>query len=290
MKKILFFVATALICSCQKRDVVVTPDFNVTPEKLTYKVGETVNFNITGNPDNIVFWSGVPGKKYEFKDRTVEAGAKLFIYFNSYQQFVVHNDMTVLVSNNYNGINDVNNVNAATWVDITNRVVLSNGADQTPSGRTDLTEFTAGNKSVTLAFRYTTTQLRAQTRWVIRTFNAEKEDKDGGVTNIATLATAGWTQLSFANPAVIWTITTAQLLCGGSTTALDDDWVFTKSFNVTAATPDQGVAIKNTATSLSTYSTVYTTPGIYKLTFVATNASYVNQESQLKEMTLTVTP
>ena len=291
MKKIFFFLmAVVLMFSCKKRDAVKSPDFEVTTEKSTYKVGEAVRFTFTGEPDNIVFWSGLPGRKYEYRNRTAEVGSKLFIYFNSFQQFFVHNNMNVLVSNNFNGIYDPTNVNAATWTDISSRCVLSSGADQTPSGRIDLSEFAAGNKDVTVAFRYYTTQLRAQSRWVIRTFNAEKQSADGVVTPLATLATAGWRDVSFLNPAAVWSINTVQLLCIGSTTTLDDDWVFTKKFNPSLATPDKGEAIKNTTINLNAYRTSYSTPGTYKLTFVATNASYQNQESIIKEITLTITP
>lgn len=292
MRKIMFYISiltTTAIVSC-KRDEVKLPDFDVTTEKVTYKAGETIKFNISGNPDNIVFWPGTAGRKYEFRNRLVESGAKLFVDFNSFQQFFVQGGLTIMVSNNYNGVADATNLNAATWVDITNRFVLSNGADQTPSGKVDLTEFTAGNKPVYFAYRYVTTQLRAQTRWVIRTFNADKQSVDGTVTNLANIGTAGWQQVSLANPAAVWSIQAVQLLCVGTTTALDDDWVFTKALNITAASPDQGLPIKNTTTSLSSYTTSYSTPGTYKLTFVATNASYQNQESTLKEITLTITP
>lgn len=292
MKQIAFLIMlTGLLASCTKRDQVDPPtNFNVTTEKTTYKVGEAVKFNFSGNPDNIVFWSGAAGRKYEFRNRTAEVGSKLFVYFNSFQQFYVFDNMRVLVSNDFNGIYDPTNVNAATWTDITSRCVLSNGTDQTPSGRIDLTEFNEGNKDVTLAFRYYTTELRAQNRWVIRTFNAEKQSADGVITSLANLATAGWREVSMANPAAVWSITTAQLLCIGSSTVLDDDWVFTKKFNPSLATPDKGEAIKNTTVDLASHTTVYNTPGTYNVTFVATNASYQNQESIVKEMTITVTP
>lgn len=292
MKKIsLLIIIVSFLAACSKRDQVSVPnDFEVTPEKTSYKAGEQVRFNITGNPDNIVFWSGLPGRRYEYRNRTTEEGTKLFVNFNSFQQFFVFNNMTVLVSNNFNGIYDPANVNAATWTDITSRCVLSNGADQTPSGRIDLSSFNEGNKDVTLAFRYVTTKTGAQNRWVIRTFNAEKQSVDGVITPLATLATAGWREVSMANPAAVWSISTVQLLCIGSTNVLDDDWVFTKKFNPLQATPDKGEAIKNTTVALSSYTTTYTTPGTYKITFVASNASYENQERVVKEMTITITP
>jgi hypothetical protein len=156
----------------------------------------------------------------------------------------------------------------------------------------DMSEFTNGNKSVTLAFRYITTSLISQNRWVVRTFNADNQAADGSITSMATMATAAWKAVDFKNPAAVWSITSTQLLLQGSATALDDDWVLTKSFNPTAVSPDKGIAIKNITVNLNRYAAtgVYTKPGTYRAVFEATNGSYENIERTLKEVTLTITP
>ena len=141
MNKIIFCFSICLtVISCTKRDEVGVPDFNVTTSASAYKVGDTITFNFTGNPHNIVFWSGMPGHVYEYRDRVLTTGNKLLVKFNTYQQFGVRNNLTVLVSNNFNGTYDTTNVKKATWTDITGRVTLSAGADQVPSGTIDLSE------------------------------------------------------------------------------------------------------------------------------------------------------
>ncbi len=212
--------------------------------------------------------------------------------FNTYQQFGVRNNLTVLVSTNFNGTYDTTNVKTATWTDITSRVNLSQGADQVQSGAVDMSEFTDGNKSATIAFRYITTSLITQNRWVIRTFNADNQSPEGTITPMANMTTASWKAVSFQNPATVWSITSAQLLLQGSANALDDDWVLSKSFNPNAASPDKGIVIKNITTNLTRYAAagVYTKPGTYKVVFEATNASYKNQASTFKEITLTIIP
>lgn len=293
-KIISFFTICLIAVSCTKRDEIETPDFDVTTSATTYKVGDTIIFKFTGDPQNIVFWSGMPGNVYEYRDRLFTVGNKLLVKFNTYQQFGVRNNMTVLVSNNFNGTYDTTNVKAATWTDITSRVTLSQGADQVQSGTVDMSEFTDGNKSAVVAFRYITTTLQTQNRWVIRSFNADKQAPDGKLTPIANMSTAGWKAVSFQNPAAVWSVTSAQLLLQGSATALDDDWVLSMAFNPNTATPDKGIPLKNITTSLPQYAAigVYTVPGTYKVVFVATNASYANNkvESVLKEITLTITP
>jgi uncharacterized protein DUF5017 len=295
MPTIKYYISIAFcfaIISCSKRDRVEAPAFDVHTSSTTYKVGDTINFEFTGDPQNIVFWSGLPGSVYEYRDRLFTTGNKLLIKFNTYQQFGVRNNLSVLVSNDFNGTYDTTNVKKATWTDITSRATLSQGADQVQSGTLDMSEFTNGNKSVTLAFRYITTTIQSQNRWVVRTFNADNQDADGGVTSMATMSTAGWKAVDFINPAAVWSITSAQLLLQGSATALDDDWVLTKSFNPTAVSPDKGIAIKNITVNLKKYvaAGVYTKPGTYKVVFEATNGSYQNIERTVKEVTLTITP
>lgn len=293
-KIISFFTICLLAASCSKRDQVKAPDFEVTTAATTYKVGDTVVFKFAGHPQNIVFWPGTPGRAYEHRKRTVTTGHKLLVKFNTYQQFGVRNNLTVWVSNNFDGTYDTTHVKAATWTDITGRVTLSQGADQVQSGTVDLSEFTDGNKAATIAFRYITTDLGSQNRWVIRTFNADNQAPDGTTTSLATMSTGGWKAVSFQNPAAVWSITSNQLLMAGTATALDDDWVLSKSFNPNAVSPDKGIPIKNITTNLSQYAAagVYTVPGTYKVVFEATNASYENDhlEKAVKEITLTITP
>ena len=283
-------ICTLLLVSC-KRDQVVAPDFEVSPASLTYKAGDTVTFKFAGSAENLVFWSGKTGHEYQYKDRLFLEGSKLFLKFNTYQQFGTDKNLSVKVSDNFNEIFDAQNIQKANWTDITDKFVLSTGADQTQSGTVNLSEIFDGKKPITVAFRYVTTQLIAsQTRWVVRTFNLDNQSATGVTTSLATMATAGWKAFSFTNPGATWSISTAQLLMRGTNTDLDDDWVFTKSFNPNAVTPDQGVAIKNLSVHLDSFSEVYDTPGTYKITFVASNVSYKNQESVVKEVTINILP
>ncbi len=77
MNKILITVAAFSlgITSCTKWDEVESPEgLQVSTDKLTYTAGDTVRFKFSGNADNIVFWSGKPGQKYELRNRTIVEG------------------------------------------------------------------------------------------------------------------------------------------------------------------------------------------------------------------------
>lgn len=288
----LFTLSAILLLSC-KREVVDVPEFNVTTDALTYHAGDTVRFNFSGDPHHIVFWSGKNGRKYENRDRVLIEGNKLLIKFNTWQSFgVLANNFSVYASDDFSGIYDTTNIKNATWKDLTGRVVLSTGVDQTQSGSVDLTGpgLFDGSKVIYVAFRYRTGNINSPNRWVVRTFNADVQDENGVLTAAAVMSTAGWKAVSFKLPAVTWSVTTAQLLLAGVKGIEYDEWVVSKSFNPKATTPDKGLAIKNTSFNLSQYGEEYKEPGTYKVTFIATNASYQNAEKVIKELTITVLP
>jgi hypothetical protein len=297
MNKILFYsIIALLLTSCSKRDEVGSPDFEVTANGSTFKLGDSIIFNFKGNPQNIVFWPGTTGRKYEYKDRTFSTGNKLMMRFTTFQSWGPKNNLQVLVSNNFQGTYDAANINAATWTDITDRVTLSEGLDNVPSGTVDLSEFTADNKSATIAFRYVTTTLQPlQNRWVVRTFLMENLEPDGTTTVLANMASGGWKAVSMETPTgSAWVITSSQLLMLGSATATDEDWVLSKTFNPNVATPDIGIPIKNITTNLTRYVAaldLFNKPGTYKVIFEASNASYENiPERVVKELSITITP
>jgi len=70
VRKILFTAAAALILAGCEHELVIPVDFDVElSSDNTYKVGEPVSFEIEGNVDNLVFFSGEQGHQYEYRDR-----------------------------------------------------------------------------------------------------------------------------------------------------------------------------------------------------------------------------
>jgi hypothetical protein len=298
MNKILITVAAFSlgITSCTKWNEVESPEsFQVSTDKLTYTAGDTVRFKFSGNADNIVFWSGKPGQKYEHRNRTIVEGNTLTLNFKSYSQFGVadNTNIKLLVSADFTGVYDSANIKSATWQDISGRAAWSAGADQTPSGDIDLTDFASANKDMAIAFRYVTSVVAdatVQNRWVFRSFDVKSTSADGSVTALATIANAGWKSWSFLDPATTWTISATQLVSNRSSTALNDDWIITKLYNPNKVAPDRGLAIKSISTSLTDYEAVYTDPGSYKVTIVATNASSGGMATLIRELELEITP
>lgn len=296
-KLIIALVMFSFLASCQKTyELEPLDDFSVELEKTSYKVGEEVRFIVKGKSENLVFWSGEVGRKYEFRTRTTVEGNSVFLNFNTFAQFGVmpidQSVMKVFVSTDFNGKYDATNVRTATWEEITDKAVFSSGLDQTPSGDINLSSFAARNKSMAIAMVYKTTVVKPesqQNRWVVRTFNLKTVNQQGEETVLATMATAGWVAFNFSGPATNWSITSAQLLTVRNLTELDDDWVVTKQFNPNSTLPDTGEPIKNISQKLTNYTKIYNKAGAYKVTFVATNANLERSESVVKEININIT-
>ncbi|MBD1422781.1 DUF5017 domain-containing protein [Sphingobacterium chuzhouense] len=66
------------------------------------------------------------------------------------------NQLAILVSTDFNGVYEKEDINAATWTDITEEFTLSSGGDDfTTSGIKELEAYMEPNKPIYIAFRYT---------------------------------------------------------------------------------------------------------------------------------------
>lgn len=292
-KNIVHAILLISLSSCMK-DEIPAADLSVSTTEVTYHAGDPVTFRFSGEPDNIVFYSGEDGSNYELRNR-VYADNELAIDFKTLVQWgEIYQNLQLLVSNDFNGIYDKDNVNLATWVDISDKAIFSSGEDNTPSGSINLKSYASPNDTASLyiAFRYTDAKKPQQNRWVIRTFNASKISPEGTVTNVATMSTAGWKGISFLNDSRIWTISSAQLLMHGgvATDAANDDWVITKGFKVRESVPDKGIALKNLSTTINEYKYTYQQPGTYKAVFETSSIWYSGSKRSTKELIVNIEP
>lgn len=299
MRKIIVLIFGAVVFASCRKLMVEEPTFEVTTQKTTYKIGDTVKFVLTGNPGFITFYSGEPGFNYDYKDRTSAAGTPR-LQFTSYQQNTGEvATLRLIASSNFNGATtDTNSVKAATWTDITSRAILSTGADNTASGIVDLSDFLAANKPLYLAFRYTGYQHATlkQPTWTIRTFNVTNVLSDSSVSSISTIDQLGWQAIDFKNPSVAWTVpTSGQVSINGTATgsvnADNDDWVISKPLDLKKAVPNVGVNIKSlNGNMLPVFTYIFKKAGTYKVTFVAINNSIDENKEVIRQTTLMITP
>ena len=283
--------------SCTKAIEVKDVDFDVTTESVTYKVTDTVHFKFQGNPDNISFYSGEFGNDYQHINRTEMPINEIRpeLSFTSFRQFGnSNNTLRVLISTDFSGVYDSTNIYNATWTDITSRVTLSTGLDNTPSGIVNLSDLNLTG-AFYVAFRYTDIRqaTTAQRTWTIRNFFINSIVIGNGASiNVADIVTASWTGVNIKNSARFWTFSSAQIQMGGgpANTADNEDWAITKPIYLNKVNPDVAVGLKNLSTYLTTYAYKYTRPGTYKAVFIGSNTSKDDRKEVVRTINLTITP
>jgi hypothetical protein len=292
------YIITALIGliaiqACNKHEVEV-PAFDVTTAKTTYKPGEAITFNISGNPDLLVFFSGEPGKKYENVNRTHADGQPILNFVTSAQNGTQINSLAVLISTDFNGMYNPSGIAAATWTDITSRAVLSTGTANVASGNIDLSDF-AGAERVFLAFKFTGQQsaTSAQRQWTIQNFVLNNVLTDGTIFPLfANTSAPGWIAIDVKNPLATWTVSASQLLINGGAinSADNEDWVVSSGINLKTITPDFGTPIKDFTSLLPAYTYKYTTAGTYTATFLGSTNNIYGKKEIVKTVQLTIAP
>jgi Domain of unknown function (DUF5017) len=216
---LIFTLSLAMfLASCNKYEDNESPaNFEVTTKKSTYKVNDSVFFNFNIGPDEITFYSGEAGKKYENRELRSVAGINKLVFQSSMQGgMLLNNDsLRLLISSNLSGYGAAS-VAAATWTDITARNTkwpTTLATSYTTSDSVDISDFNAA-ESVNIAFRAIGKQYAtaAQRKRQIQNLALGNKLADGTVTPLfaapltnATTATpsafqyTGWVQASLKN-------------------------------------------------------------------------------------------
>ena len=293
LQRYFFIIIPILVCiSCTKEQLIDTPDLEVTVDKNTYAVNAPVTFNFTGNADIISFYSGVPGNEYKHRDRFRVDGKAQMQFTSFYQASTQPNTLRLLVSTDFSGIYDAENVLKATWIDITSRATLSTGTDNTPSGVIDLSDLQTPDVTVYIAFKYTSVKASAQPTWTIKNISVDNKLTDGSSVSIANTANLTWGAVNFLNSTKIWTYNTTQLQFVTSAAGIDDneDWLISKPLQLDRVQRSFGINVKGNPTTKQTSYVFpgYAAAGTYTVTFEAINANMWDKKTTVKEFTITV--
>jgi hypothetical protein len=292
--------------ACNKLTL-TTPAFDVTVSKTTFKVGDSVVFALSGNPDNIGFYSGEVGHIYGYKDRTSAAGALNQLSFSTATANLAAGNtgqtgnLKLLVSSNFTGQVDSLHIRQATWTDVTNRAVIATNATSISSGTINLSDFQQAGDSLYVAFKYLSTASSTAARarqYTVSAFVFQNTFPDGTVYVHNTINTdvrfAGFAATSFKGTSVKdslkWSIGSTLAFAQGVDNLSDEDWAVTKKFRLSAIPPDVAVGIKNSQVVLPQYVYKYTKPGTYTVTFVGNNVTGDGISPVAKTLTITVTP
>ena len=307
---LLCLAALPALCGCFAKETPVC-DIEVSTERETYAVGESVVFNFSGKADNIVFYSGEPGHSYDRKGAHF-ADNPMKVKFRTATDGVLvdgkpDDNFRFLVSTDFNGVFDAENVSAAKWTDLTDSfgVATEGGLVNTDSKELDLKELlpeTAGveNPVFYLAFRYFDKNPDApvKNRWVVRTYSVKSVGTDGEETVLADKSqTMGWQTVSLGadmGAKKLWSIGDTQVMAEGQKAVNyairgKDEWLVSKAFYPDKVSPDSGEVISFISISPTSFSYSFSKPGVYNVAFDCSSVWYNGGSSKLIRKTITIT-
>jgi len=305
MKKIKFLAfigALVAIVSCNKVNVAIPTDFDVTTSATAYSIRDTVKFNLAGNPDYITFFSGELHKNYAYANTAQRMPDSNLVTFSTTTtapgattQTLNDNNLSILVSTNFSGSIDSASIKQAIWTDISSRAKFATTTTTVASGNVNITDITQKSKPVYIAFKYVSTAVTATylaRKEVVNSFTFRNFFPDTTYIQANTFSNGGFYTKSILNNTNQWIMANASLTFNapavGSTA--DEDWAISRAFDPSNVMPDVGVAIKTKTDPLSLYTYRFLKPGTYTVTFVATNSDSANPKQTVKQITLTITP
>ena len=312
--------------SCTKNKV-SDVDFSVSTAAATFKLSDTVVFNLSGNPDVIAFYSGDSTNDYELRNQTSKAGGVLKMSF----QFRAANDsgfaalnsgaLKILVSTSFPGTYyAITNVvptaadtlmagsadsalaNATKWTDITNRFGLPTSGTANTFYNTSVADLsdiiTSASSPFNIAIKYAadTTHSLGTNGITIGGLLLSSSFPDGTVTNF-NLVPGGavsktWKIIKAANAINSWATSSTQLkFTSKYTTKYSEDWVISNAFYPNVAAPDIAIPIKNISQApLTKYAYQFKKLGAHKVVFVASNNRDYGQSQVVREINLNIVP
>jgi|GEM_PF-1001973 len=330
MKKILYTIlGLAFFTSCNREAILeevtwgdkVAPQFEVSTVKDTYKVGEKVTFTIDGDAGMLDFWSGEVGNDYEYRERRfMPAPDEILMQLkirHQYKDTRTASTFQVLVSTDFDGDrSSFEQVDAATWTDITDRLGAFNDATQTNTEKINITDLREEGKPLYVAFKYvfdpdrgtgTGSWPQIQNVWI----EAVTDDRNsfflnGDLTsdfpryaavsvhkNPIRSLNRYYDPDQSSNILVIQPNATATVDgVSYTTTTYTEEYFVSVPYHVgeTELEPDKPIILTNhSRPTISTFSYTFTQPGVYKVKFIGTDPSVKEHKETIKELEITVT-
>ena len=312
----LLCVVCMAFIACQKQDIQL-PDFDVEVKSAEVLEGEEVEFVFSGNPEFISFYSGEWGNDYAYREGRIE-DSEIMV---SFQSLIIDNrvpastqddQLSVLISKNFNGNQNIADVEAAEWHDITSdfRIVSLSDDNNTwvESGKVNISPYIVEGEPVYIAFRYLT--LPRSTHGVapnflrVNNFLLESIAGSGERATLATHASVGITPPKDLVRSATYTPGRGNLqptfinFFGNISPGQDDvttvAWAITNPFTIEKTINfgmDKAISIKTLISpKVTTYTHKYEKPGKYQVVFVAKNANTNDEKEVIKQLEIIVKP
>ncbi|WP_256009843.1 DUF5017 domain-containing protein [Desertivirga xinjiangensis] len=313
MKKISFWsfsLVILMLFSCEKSFELEEVAFNIKEVKISDAEDEEGNpvkkvvFDFEGSSDVLSFYSGELFHNYDNRTGRIVRNLALQMSFSSNCKLnsgtrALEDQLSVQISHDFNGVYTVDNINAATWIDVTDKFVLSPlvpGDDFITSGEVNLKDLSEPGKPMYISFKYVTPRQTSQlrhTQWRIRNFQLT-QNTDIGTSVLATQSTFGWNMLheGVLENGRSSSSSSQIVLRGNNRSANFDsptvDWAVSPPITFADDVdlgPDLPVAIKSYGDNpVQSFTYYYSQPGTYKAVFKAANQNIKDQRELIKEI------
>ena len=311
MKRLMItFVALSALLACNEGYKIETPQMTVVSTG-TARAGVPVTFTITGCPDILTFYSGERGNDWSFKDADRVESPKMYMSFMTTTSSGTPGNanpssLPIFYSTDFSGEYTEAGVNAATWIEITDRFDMPTDTEKTnvPSGMADIDDvFPADGSPVYLMMSYfvekfVDSQANGRTQWTVQNMNLYGgEDTSAGL--LYDMYSSGWQIVGGQGAGTTERVpdlpsTNARILFRSDFRPTEDIQFWAVSGPLTRAESvnlgqDKGVPVKSVADpALRTYRHVYTEPGEYTATFVGANSNVYSREETVCHVKITV--
>lgn len=318
INKIMILLLLAF-CSCENPLDIPEPMFEV----VGYDIEDTfdedgnlkkqVTFQLEGTADVISFYSGAVGGDYEYRDGRIVKLLGLEVSFSSNCTFGDQgcDVFSVLASTDFNGGNEPEDVQKATWLDITDRFTISpheaTNAVYHESGKVDVSDLTVEENPLYLAMRHETHNqvingalANVYTAFRIRDWRVTSET-ELGTAEIANQGDGGLYLVEIGNfrPGrnVLGGIITLRGNHGNVNNDLEhleaetEGWVISSPIEAGDIDlgPDRPVSIKSREDlPMTSFSYEYDEPGEYEAVFYVSNVNIEGEKAKYKKVKIMI--
>ncbi|MGC4235110.1 MAG: DUF5017 domain-containing protein [Niabella sp.] len=303
--KYLYIVPVIIMISCTKQDHISVPSLDIAVNSHSYKVGDTVTFNILNTQaDFLSFYSGESTSDYKFVKEEKKYNAITALSFWTAKYAGNNADCgRLMYSTNFSGVYDSTSIRSANWQDITDRFFMPPIGTSTYyySNEVDISDlFIAADKPVYFAWFMNTRENSNRTLFKVQRFQIRgivEEDSDFSRikydfagSGFKMVLGRGWAGVTASLPVVNAT----DVFWNGPTpnTTYKEGWAVSapiypvEEVNLGAA---KAVGLKALGEEMpSSYTHVYQRPGNYSVTFVAANSSIYGRKEIVKSINITI--
>lgn len=323
-KRITYLAATLALAtaaaSCEHEEIYEPLEFSVQLAPTnTYRTGDPVVFNFSGNADFITVWTGDTGHEYKHRNRTKVDIADIEsceLEIEISQQYGTLNNLVLFAGNKFAGLNGSD---AATDRPVVEAIAANDCADWTKL------EFTPNNANKFKTYTYDITRFADRFSWGMHLFYPDPKTTmrtyrinpkitvkfkghDTQVYNYPDMEFVPFSLASqHADAPYIHNVSgngnlkfqgrpgannTANIVFQGFSAGAFpeiDQWAFMQPVALNTISPDTGLNIKGVTDDLPSYSYTYTEPGTYTVTFIVAGGNYQGQSAPAPyEVTFTV--